>query len=75
MVPTMMAGLPRLASWRRLPAVMAGIALALSGLASADKSAGDYFVHDLPGAPEGPLIKMHAGCVWRSRHVLHAPFV
>lgn len=59
----MMAVLPLLASWRQLPAVMAGLSLALSGLAGADKSAGDYFVHELPGAPEGPLIKMHAGCV------------
>ena len=25
------------------------------------KTAADYFVHDLPGAPEGPLLKMHAG--------------
>jgi len=24
-------------------------------------AAGDYFVHSLPGAPEGPLLKMHAG--------------
>lgn len=31
--------------------------------AMADKSAGDYFVHSLPGAPEGPLLKMHAGSV------------
>jgi carboxypeptidase D len=28
----------------------------------AAKSAADYFVHSLPGAPEGkPLVKMHAG--------------
>ena len=44
---------------------MAGFALAFSGAASADKSAADYFVHELPGAPEGPLIKMHAGYVDR----------
>lgn len=25
------------------------------------KSAADYYVHSLPGAPEGPLLKMHAG--------------
>jgi carboxypeptidase D len=29
----------------------------------ADKTAADYFVHSLPGAPEGPLLKMHAGYV------------
>lgn len=27
----------------------------------ADKSAADYFVHALPGAPATPFIKMHAG--------------
>jgi carboxypeptidase D len=27
----------------------------------ADKTAADYFVSSLPGAPEGPLLKMHAG--------------
>ncbi|KAB5577623.1 Alpha/Beta hydrolase protein [Coniochaeta sp. 2T2.1] len=57
----MMAGPPLLASWRRLPAVMAGLAFAFSGLAAADKSSADYFVHELPGAPPDPLIKMHAG--------------
>ncbi|KAH6652674.1 pheromone-processing carboxypeptidase KEX1 [Truncatella angustata] len=31
--------------------------------ASADKTAADYFVHSLPGAPAGPLVKMHAGHV------------
>jgi len=29
--------------------------------AYAEKTAGDYFVHSLPGAPDGPLLKMHAG--------------
>ncbi|KAI1260881.1 Alpha/Beta hydrolase protein [Xylariaceae sp. FL1019] len=28
---------------------------------NADKSAGDYYVHSLPGAPTGDNIKMHAG--------------
>lgn len=29
------------------------------------KSAADYFVHSLPGAPEGvPLLKMYAGYVY-----------
>ncbi|KAK2781028.1 Cell death protease [Onygenales sp. PD_12] len=27
------------------------------------KSAADYFIHSLPGQPEGPLLKMHAGHV------------
>lgn len=29
--------------------------------AAADKSAADYFISSLPGQPEGPLLKMHAG--------------
>lgn len=29
--------------------------------AQAEMSAGDYYVHELPGAPEGDLVKMHAG--------------
>ncbi|CAJ2503035.1 Uu.00g104290.m01.CDS01 [Anthostomella pinea] len=46
--------------------VAAGALLALSlcvPAVSADISAGDYYVHSLPGAPEGDLIKMHAGHV------------
>lgn len=35
----------------------------LPSLAMADKTAADYFVHSLPGAPDGPLLKMHAGQV------------
>ncbi|KAI9887607.1 MAG: Cell death protease [Watsoniomyces obsoletus] len=27
----------------------------------AEKTAADYYVHNLPGAPDGPLLKMHAG--------------
>ncbi|KAI0601492.1 Alpha/Beta hydrolase protein [Biscogniauxia sp. FL1348] len=44
--------------------VAAGVLCALatwSPLARADLSAGDYYVHSLPGAPEGDLVKMHAG--------------
>ncbi|THV50695.1 hypothetical protein BGAL_0140g00180 [Botrytis galanthina] len=33
----------------------------MPSLGQADKTAGDYFVHSLPGAPPGPLLKMHAG--------------
>lgn len=33
----------------------------LPALGVAEKTAGDYFVHSLPGAPDGPLLKMHAG--------------
>lgn len=40
-----------------------GLLSALSAV-QADKTAADYFVHSLPGAPEGkPLVKMHAGYV------------
>ncbi|KAI9841705.1 MAG: Cell death protease [Sclerophora amabilis] len=35
--------------------------LVFSTEAWADKTAADYFVHSLPGAPDGPLLKMHAG--------------
>ena len=46
----------------RLSAVVAALALSWTAtLAAADKAAGDYFVRSLPGAPEGPLVKMHAG--------------
>ncbi|KAI6089929.1 alpha/beta-hydrolase [Hypoxylon rubiginosum] len=44
--------------------VAAGALLGLTcwtAIARADMSAGDYYVHSLPGAPEGDLIKMHAG--------------
>jgi carboxypeptidase D len=30
-------------------------------IVGADKTAADYFVHSLPGQPDGPLLKMHAG--------------
>lgn len=49
--------------WRRLPAFIAALTLPWTAtlVGAADKAAGDYFVHSLPGAPEGPLVKMHAG--------------
>ncbi|KAK0635869.1 serine carboxypeptidase [Bombardia bombarda] len=53
-------------SWKRcLPALIATTVLTLSWAtpAVAEPSAGDYFVHSLPGAPDGPLLKMHAGHV------------
>lgn len=46
---------------------MAGLALGLIlSLVSfpspaAAKTAADYYVHSLPGQPDGPLLKMHAG--------------
>lgn len=39
-----------------------GILSAVPAVYAADKSAADYFVHSLPGAPKDkPLLKMHAG--------------
>ena len=32
-------------------------------VSGADKTAADYYVKSLPGAPAGPLLKMHAGYV------------
>ncbi|KAK3307942.1 pheromone-processing carboxypeptidase KEX1 [Chaetomium strumarium] len=50
------------AGWRHLPAIISALTVPwMAPLAAADKAAGDYFVHSLPGAPEGPLVKMHAG--------------
>lgn len=40
--------------------LLSAFSLLLSPLVSAS-SAADYYVHSLPGAPEGPLLKMHAG--------------
>lgn len=37
------------------------VLLFLALRAWADKTAADYFVHSLPGQPDGPLLKMHAG--------------
>lgn len=42
-----------LLKWTLSLSMMASTALA--------ESQADYFVHSLPGAPEGPLLKMHAG--------------
>ncbi|KAI0108162.1 alpha/beta-hydrolase [Daldinia grandis] len=46
--------------------VAAGALLGLAcwiSVTHAEKSAGDYYVHSLPGVPEGDMIKMHAGHV------------
>lgn len=46
--------------WRT--ALIGGLLASVSWIpsVSADKSQADYFIHELPGAPE-PLLKMHAG--------------
>lgn len=40
------------------------LSLLLAPALAAASSAADYYVHSLPGAPEGPLLKMHAGLVY-----------
>jgi carboxypeptidase D len=45
-----------------IPSVRGLLVLALSWATTASaQSSADYYVHDLPGAPEFPRIKMHAG--------------
>lgn len=46
-----------------LAALTCGILLLSSAElgATAEKTAADYFVRSLPGAPDGPLLRMHAG--------------
>ena len=46
--------------WRT--ALVGGLLASLSWMpgSAAEKTQADYFVHELPGAPE-PLLKMHAG--------------
>ncbi len=57
-----MAGGSRLAGWKQLPVIVAALCLSLTTpIMAANRAAGDYFVQSLPGAPEGPLLKMHAG--------------
>ena len=53
--------LPGIANWLATWSLLCSALLA--GLARADLTAADYFVHSLPGAPDGPLLKMHAGYV------------
>lgn len=59
-----MAARPPSSPWRRWSAKLAVAAVAVSSFwigGAQAQSAGDYFVHSLPGAPPGPLLKMHAG--------------
>lgn len=52
---------PTPARWRT--ALVGALVVTASWLPSvaAEKTQADYFIHDLPGQPEGPLLKMHAG--------------
>jgi carboxypeptidase D len=43
----------------------------VTAAAAAEKTQSDYFVHSLPGQPDGPLLKMHAGYVLSFR--VHPP--
>ncbi|KAL8418585.1 hypothetical protein RB594_001981 [Gaeumannomyces avenae] len=52
--------IPSTMSEMRRPAALALLGLSWSAVVSA-ASASDYFVKSLPGAPPGPLLKMHAG--------------
>ena len=45
--------------WSAFPLLIASILLLLGQ--SQAKTAADYFVKSLPGQPEGPLLRMHAG--------------
>ena len=47
-------------SWPWLFSVIVTLLIFAAPAKAADKSAADYFVHSLPGAPE-PLLKMYAG--------------
>ncbi|KAF2967631.1 hypothetical protein GQX73_g5936 [Xylaria multiplex] len=44
----------------RWSSVLCALATSVA-FAQAEPSAGDYYVHDLPGVPEGDMVKMHAG--------------
>ncbi|KAL3490893.1 Alpha/Beta hydrolase protein [Aspergillus germanicus] len=51
-------------SWVSLPTLSTwalSLYLLLNPVAVTAQSAADYYVSSLPGAPEGPLLKMHAG--------------
>ncbi|KAJ5951426.1 uncharacterized protein N7479_009839 [Penicillium vulpinum] len=41
--------------------LLSALSLLLSPALVSASSAADYYVHSLPGAPEGPFLKMHAG--------------
>lgn len=48
-------------AWQLLPICQVVFLLLRSVFVAADKTAADYYVKSLPGAPDGPLLKMHAG--------------
>lgn len=40
---------------------LAALSWMIAPSSAQEKTAADYFVHSLPGAPASPFIKMHAG--------------
>ncbi|RVX74172.1 Pheromone-processing carboxypeptidase KEX1 [Exophiala mesophila] len=46
---------------RILPWALAALLVMPKSTSAADKTASDYYVKSLPGQPDGPLLKMHAG--------------
>lgn len=60
-LPTMSSLTPFRSSLRVVAGALLGLTFWLSLASAADKTAADYYVHSLPGAPDGDSIKMHAG--------------
>lgn len=60
--------------WRWRTALVGGLLATLAmlpGSAAQAKTQADYFIHELPGAPPGPLLKMHAGWADTSNDNVH----
>ena len=51
----------RKASWTSIWTWLITLLTLSLARAASEKTQADYFVHSLPGQPEGPLLKMHAG--------------
>lgn len=63
-LPSTIGSATAMASMRRAAGLVAFATLSWMIAVAADsseKTASDYYVHSLPGAPETPFIKMHAG--------------
>ena len=54
----------------RRPWSICGLLLQVWQAVAADKNAGDYYIKSLPGQPDGPLLKMHAGYVSADIHTV-----
>ena len=51
----------RKGSWCSIWTVVLAVSCLAVRAMAAEKTQADYFVHSLPGQPDGPLLKMHAG--------------